>query len=386
MKVLHIIDGIEQVSGGPSLIVVNLCEALLRQSVEAELVTTQDPFSSYALVDFDAIKQQVRIFDRWKGRIAISFSLQSWLKDNIQQYDVVHIHGTFSYTTHIAATMARQAGIPYIVAPHGLLEPWSLRNKRLKKMLGMKLVVNGDLRSATALHATATPELQNLQQLGLKTPVALVPNGIDRTVFEQLPSPQIFYDQFPTTVGKQLVLFLARIDPKKGLDLLAPAFAKLRQVFPNTHLIVAGPDTIGFLPTVKQYFRDAQCLEAVTFTGNLAGESKFSALAAASVYVAPSYSEGFSISVLEGLAAGLPCVLTTGCNFPEAERANAAYTVDVHADAIAAGLIQCLKELQEGNRRGERARQFIFDYYTWDQAAAQLIQLYQHVVKQRTAA
>jgi glycosyltransferase involved in cell wall biosynthesis len=147
------------------------------------------------------------------------------------------------------------------------------------------------------------------------------------------------------------------------------------------NLIVAGPDSIGFLPTAKSYFQKAGCLKAVTFTGMLTGELKLAALAAANIYVSPSYSEGFSMSVLEGMATGLPCVITTGCNFPEAGMANAAKIVDINADNIADGLIQLLQDTDEAKKMGDRARQFILDNYTWDQIASKMIYVYKSIIQ-----
>ncbi|HTL88172.1 MAG TPA: glycosyltransferase, partial [Leptolyngbya sp.] len=184
----------------------------------------------------------------------------------------------------------------------------------------------------------------------------------------------------PALRGKTLILFLGRVDPKKGLDLLAPAFAQAYAQFPEAHLVIAGPDNTGFLPTARSYFEQAGCLEAVTFTGMLTGELKHAALAAAALYVAPSYSEGFSLSVLEGMASGLPCVFTTGCNFPEAAIANAAEVVEVDAIAISKAMQRQLADREAAIALGQRAQQFIFQHYTWDQIAAQLVQSYRNIL------
>ena len=168
------------------------------------------------------------------------------------------------------------------------------------------------------------------------------------------------------------------------MDLLAPAFSEIYQKFPNTHLIIAGPDNIGFMPTAKQYFNQANCLEAVTFTGMLKGELKYSALAAADLYVAPSYSEGFSMSILEGMASGLPCIITTGCNFPEAEEAQAAKIVPINAKAISEAMYWRLSDPEDAKQMGSRARQFILENYTWDATASKLIESYQAIIENKT--
>ena len=155
------------------------------------------------------------------------------------------------------------------------------------------------------------------------------------------------------------------------------------QTHENTPLVVAGPDSIGFLPNVKVFFDKAQCAHQVTFTGMLSGDLKWSALAVAQAYVAPSYSEGFSISILEGMSSGLPCVITTGCNFPEAAKANAAKVVDIQADAIAQALIEFLSDPLAAKVMGDRARQFVLDHYTWDSIAAQLIEVYTAILTKK---
>jgi glycosyltransferase involved in cell wall biosynthesis len=263
-----------------------------------------------------------------------------------------------------------------------MLEPWALSYKAWKKRLYYTLLEKPALERASAIQMLASTEAERTRALNLKAPLVIIPNGIHPQDFEYLPEPELFYQNFPDTRHKTLVIFLGRIDPKKGLDLLATAFAQVHSNFPQTHLIVAGQDNIGFLPTARSYFAQAGCLDSVTFTGMLTGALKYAALAAASVYVAPSYSEGFSMSVLEGMASGLPCVITTGCNFPEAATAQAAHVANINADEIARALIQCLSNPQQAKEMGQRARQLILEHYTWDSIAAQLKEVYTSVINQ----
>ncbi|MBE9009091.1 glycosyltransferase [Pseudanabaenaceae cyanobacterium LEGE 13415] len=379
MRVLHAIGGLEQRTGGTARIAVNLCEALVRQGIEPSLIATVIERSGAELVDFSTIANRVHLFERKNiERFTFSLPLRRWLTQNIRNYDLVHIHGLFSYSGYTSAAIARQASIPYVIAPHGMLEPWAFAHKPRRKALGFRLVEQKNLTHAAAINATSSPEVQSIAARCSHDRIRFIPNGISSSMFEQCFEPEQFYKQFPHTQGKELLLFLGRIDPKKGLDLLAPAFAQLNHSFPNTHLVVAGPDGIGFLNKAKQFFIDAGCFEQVTFTGNLSGSLKQSALAAATAYIAPSYSEGFSVSVLEGMAAGLPCIITTGCNFPEAS--NVAYVTDIDVNAVANALIDCFSDRLAAKTLGQRARQFILDRYTWDQVAAQMIELYQEIL------
>lgn len=261
-----------------------------------------------------------------------------------------------------------------------MLEPWALQYKPWKKNLYYSLIERRNLRKAQAIHSIARCESENIATLCPDATVWLVPNGIHWSDFSSPPSSAAFYQTYPHLRNQKLILFLGRIDPKKGLDLLASAFAAIHQKVPDAHLVIAGPDSIGFLPTAQQYFANAHCLEAVTFTGMLSGDIKYSALATASVYVAPSYSEGFSMSILEGMASGLPCVFTNACNFPEA--ANVAKIVSVDQEQIAQAIYWCLANPEDAVVMGDHARQFISEHYTWDKIAIKLIGVYQSILNQ----
>ena len=295
------------------------------------------------------------------------------------EYDVVHTNAIFTYVSLPAYWACQKHQIPYVVTPHGMLDPWALSYKAWKKKLYYSLLEAPALNRSANLHMLTSKESIQVEALGLKSSRTVIPNGIDRESFECLPDSSLFHEKFPETVGKDCILFLGRIDPKKGLDLLAKAFGELHPQFPNAHLVIAGPDNTGFLPTVESYLREAECSEAVTFTGMLNGTLKYSALSAATLYTAPSYSEGFSMSVLEGMAAGLPCVFTTECNFPEAEEEEAALIVEPDADQLAVALEKCLVNLQLSKGMGQRARNLIFDRYTWEKVASKTLSLYRSV-------
>lgn len=388
MRILMLAPALGPVYGGPSKSIVELTEAIGQQNCSIDLVSTnanggrplQVPLrqwiekSSYRLQYFPSYSFQNY---HW------SWQLRQWLWLNISNYDLIHINALFALTNLAAYHASRIHQVPYIITPRGMLEPWALTYKAWKKKPYYTLFDRPALNHASAVHMLSLAEANQVRPLWLKAPMLIVPNGIHHQSFEPLASPDRFFQEFPATRGKNLVLFLGRIHPKKGLDLLAQAFSKVHIQFPNTHLVIAGPDQTNLLPTVEKYFLQIGCLDAVTFTGMLTGDLKQAALAAATVYVAPSYSEGFSMSVLEGMASGLPCVITTGCNFPEAASAQVAHVVDPSADPIAAALSHCLQDPATAKAMGQRARQFIFDHYTWNKIAKDLIQAYGAIIEKR---
>ncbi|MDV2998468.1 MAG: D-inositol-3-phosphate glycosyltransferase [Chroococcopsis gigantea SAG 12.99] len=382
MKILIVIPALGSVYGGPSKSVLEFSQALGNRGLKVDIVTTSANGNTKLGVPTGTWIQEkfyrVQYFDYWNiFDYKLSFSLTSWLLGHVKDYDLVHTNAIFSYPVLPAHWACQLHRIPYIMTPHGMLEPWALAYKSWKKNFYFTLLEKPALQSANAIQMLASTEAKRVEPIALKTPLVIVPNGIHQQDFQCLPDADLFYQQFPHTRHKKLILFLGRIDPKKGLDLLAGAFDQIHRQYSDTRLIIAGPDNTGFLKTAQNYFVGASCREAVTFTGMLTGPLKYAALAAASIYVAPSYSEGFSISVLEGMATGLPCVITTGCNFPEAETHKAALVVDIDADQIANSLLWCLQNPQQAKAMGDRARQFIFEKYTWESIASEMERVYQ---------
>ena len=385
MKILFVIPALGSVYGGPSQCVLDLAQVLGDRGIELDIVTTTANGATQLNVPTHVwIKEKsyrIQYFSYWNLLdYKFSWSLTHWLFQHIADYDLVHTHAIFSYPVLPAHWACQLQKIPYLMTPHGMLEPWALAYKSWKKSLYFNLVEKSCLEQARAIQMLASTEEKSIQRFELKTPLIIVPNGIHQKDFQILPDPEIFYQQFPETRHKKLILFLGRIDPKKGLDLLAIAFEKVHTQFPQTHLIIAGPDNINFSQTVKQYFIKINCLNSVTFTGMLTGTLKYAALAASDLYVAPSYSEGFSVSVLEGMASGMPCIITTGCNFPEAAIENVALVVNIDAQAITEALLTCLENLWEAKEMGDRARQFVFQNYTWNNIAYKMEQIYSKIL------
>ena len=389
MRVLIVSPYLGEVYGGISNVVKQVFNALCKQQVSVDLITTnansstklQVPLNTW--INANNSNGRIQYFNCWhKQDFIFSRQLLSWLYHNVKAYDIVHTHTLFSPLIKLACSITDFQGVSYLMTPHGMLEPWALQYKAWKKRLYYVLLEKQALDNSVAIQSLTPVEVKQIKGLGFHK-LVLVPNGINFEKFKGSPSPFLFYESFPNLKDKNIILFLGRIDPKKGLDLLARSFAKVIQTHENTHLVVAGPDSIGFLPNVKVFFDKAQCAHQVTFTGMLSGDLKWSALAVAQAYVAPSYSEGFSISILEGMSSGLPCVIPTGCNFPEAAKANAAKVVDIQADAIAQALIEFLSDPLAAKVMGDRARQFVLDHYTWDSIAAQLIEVYTAILTKK---
>ena len=387
-KILLVIPALGAVYGGPSKIAFHFAAALAKRGLQVDLVATDAngpdrldvPLGRWIEQDGFRLRYFSRL-GRWEYKLSVS--LLAWLLRNAARYDFAHVTSCFNFPVAAAALACRLHGTPYAVAPQGMLEPWALAYKGPKKRAYLRLLERPlVLRGARLLQALNGTEAVNLAALRLRPRISVLPNGIDLEETRPFDSSDAtaFFDRYPALRGKTLILFLHRVDPKKGLDILAPAYASIRERFPDTHLVVAGPPTAGYEETARGYFLAAGVENETTFTGMLDGAFKRGALAAATVFVAPTYSEGFSMAVLEAMAAGLPCVLTEGCNFPEAATADAARVVPIDAASIAVALMDLLADEKLGRAIGARARALVLANYTWDQIASDAQTLYQQAM------
>jgi glycosyltransferase involved in cell wall biosynthesis len=291
---------------------------------------------------------------------------------------VVHSHGLWMYPGFAARRHALGHTCPLVVSPHGMLEPWALNNARWKKQLVARLFENSNLQHAACLHALCVAEAENFRRYGLKNPIAIIANGVDADEFQFQSENGALAGQFPGVNGRRCVLFLSRLHPKKGLDNLLRAWARLVHDFNDWCLLIAGGGQPSYEQELKNAVIDQGLEQSVLFLGPLYGASKRQALAAASVFALPSFSEGFSVAILEAAATGIPVLLTPECNFPELAGAGAGIEVAPEAASVEKGLRQ-LFELDEPERRkmGRLGLELVRKSYTWPVIGAQMCQVYE---------
>jgi glycosyltransferase involved in cell wall biosynthesis len=304
--------------------------------------------------------------------------LGNQVRKRIKPGGIIHSHGLWMHPGVVARSCARKAGCPLVISPHGMLEPWALNRSRWKKRLAAWLFEDANLQTANCLHALCTQEAENLRRIGLRNPIAVIPNGVD---IDALPTPtkaEYWLERYPSIKGRKRLLFLSRIHPKKGLVNLLHAWKEVAPAFQDWCLIIAGPDEAGHERQLKSLSASLEISGRVSFPGPVYGEDKKALLSAADAFILPSFSEGISMAVLEAAASALPVMLTRQCNFPELAGAGAAIEVSSDAVEIKAGLRQLLS-LSDVQRKamGQRGRRLMGEAYTWDNVARQMLRLYQ---------
>lgn len=298
------------------------------------------------------------------------------LADAVRRAEILHLHGLWQGHTRRGARVARKAGVPYMIAAHGMAEPWALRHKALKKRVYTALIEGKNLRGAACLHALSRPEIGHLRAIAPHTAVCFVPNGVDLAPLEHLPPRSALEADHPELAGKQVLLFFGRLHAKKGLDLLAGALGALKSDHKNLHLLLAGNDD-GALSPFRSRIEAEGLSGRITHVGHVSGERARQVWAAADAFVLPSYSEGFSMAILEALACRLPVLITTACHFPELAVANGGITVDPTLGAVTKGLRDLLdRSPAERQELGQNGRSLVERLYTWDRQAERLASVY----------
>jgi glycosyltransferase involved in cell wall biosynthesis len=301
------------------------------------------------------------------------------LEGSVARAEVVHLHGLWQGHTRRGALAARRADVPYIVAAHGMAEPWALRHKALKKKVYTALVEGKNLRRASCLHALSRPEIGHLRAFAPRAPICLVPNGVDLRPFDDLPPRSELEAEHPELAGKFILLFYGRLHVKKGLDLLAKALGAIGSDRADLHVVLAGNDD-GALKPFRNEVESLHMSDRVTCVGHASSERARRIWGAADAFILPSYSEGFSMAILEALAARKPVVATTSCHFPELARAEGGIVVEPTEAGVTAGLRDLL-ERSDVERRdlAGRGRTLVESQYTWDRQAERLAGVYRWV-------
>lgn len=379
ISVAHIIPSMAEKYGGPPEVVRNLASHLSGYRVNVSCWTVvRDEERAEVRQLGSWVRGFPEVFPRqWRRspQLAREFARQTRL------FDVTHLHEIWDHPIYQASKVCRLSAKPYLITAHGSLEPWCLNQRKWKKLVYSRLIGQRVLRGAACLHALTTAEIDGFVKFGLKNQFTVIPNGVEPEDFAVTPEPEEAEATWGELRGRRVVLFLGRIHPKKGLADLLRAWKSVVACHQDALLVIAGPDEFGHRARLEDIIQDEALNEDVLFTGMVSGKSKFALLSRADVFVLPSHSEGFSAAVLQAMAAGLPCLLTPGCNFPEAESAGAALIVKPSSPRLAEGLRDLLF-LSEGKRKlmGERGRRLVFGNYTWDISARKFLTVYRRII------
>lgn len=386
MKILHVIANLAPRYGGPPKACLEMARALARLGNEVHIYTTNQDGNRELFVPTDRVVQQdgvsIRYFPIQHPRFwGTSLPLARALKEKIPDVDIVHIHSLYLFHTAVTALYCDKFQIPYVIRPHGTLDPYIYKRHRFRKMIVDILFQNRVIRRASGIHFITEEEKMLAGKYTYGAPAFVVPLGLDTDEYSCKPAKGILFSRFPELNGKKIILFLGRINFKKGLDILVNAFAAIVREEDDVHLLIAGPDDSGYGKKVVEWLKKENVYCKSTLAGMLQGEEKLEALTYSSVFVLPSYSENFGIAVLEAMACGLPVVVSEKVNlWPTVVAAKAGFVAPCDAEIFSRKILNILNDDNLARQMGMNGIALVRNKFPWHEIACKLLSEYSSLI------
>jgi glycosyltransferase involved in cell wall biosynthesis len=295
----------------------------------------------------------------------------NWLKSNDQaRCDLIHNHSLWMMPNVYAGIAANKRDLPLIVSPRGTLAPWAFKSGSLTKKLFWPLLQLPAIRATRCFHATSDEEAEHVRAAGFAQPIAVIPNGID--------VPKL---QTKQRSNRRILLFVGRVHPIKGLDMLVRAWARLCTSHPQWDLRIVGPDDVGYSDELRKLARELNA-PRIDFAGPLWGEAKLDAYRSADLFVLPSYTENFGVAAAEALATGTAVVASKGTPWSGLERHGAGWWTEAADQSIAATLDSALSVSRETlDTMGARGRDWMVRDFSWAHVGEMMRQTYTWVIR-----
>jgi glycosyltransferase involved in cell wall biosynthesis/SAM-dependent methyltransferase len=392
MKILQVIGSLAPRYGGPSTSCPALCRALAERGHDVTVYTTDADGAGRVDVSLNRVEHadgfRVRCFPAWlhPREFKVSPDLAEALARTAGEFDVVHVYSYYGHWVWAAARACRERGTPYLLHPHGSLDPFLLRRRSLRKRAYASFIGNACWKNAGGILFNSAEEMRLAGGAAPGRGVSdgkprrfVVPCGVDRDWFcaPDESSERLIAQRLEHLGDCPLVVYFGRIDFKKGLDLLAPAFGAVARRNRKARLVLAGPESPGYAAKVRAWLRDADALDRTTFLGPLAGADRVALLRRTRMVVLLSYSENFGQVVAEAMTAGAPVVISDRVNiWPEIQQARAGIVVPCESGAAARAIETLLADPAAAREMGERGRQWVEANWTWPNVASQILDVY----------
>jgi glycosyltransferase involved in cell wall biosynthesis len=380
IRVLHVIPSVASFRGGPSQVIRMVTEGLSECGLSAAVLTTDDDGIRRLPVPLGEPVREGRVtywyFPRQTRFYNCSLPLSSWLWRHVNEFHLLHIHTVFSYVSTAAALIARAKAVPYVVRPLGVLNRWGFENRKpVLKRLSFAAIDKHILRHAAAIQYTSEQEQIEAERLCPAARAVVLPNPV------RMPAESPARADYGTA-PQPLILFMSRLDEKKGLDLLIQAFARVRLRFPECRLVVAGSGEESVAKSLRLLAEREQVADAIDWVGFVSGAAKQQLLARASVFALPSYSENFGVAVVEAMAAGLPVVISDQIGIhPAITQGGAGLVTPCSVEPLAGALLKMLADPAAARVMGEHGHRVALSQFSIPVVSQKLVSLYQSILQ-----
>ena len=380
MRILHVAPDLAPASGGPVAVVLGLAEAQAALGHEVAIAATDAGRDESPNVDGVIIRLFPSGFPPWRW----SRGLGHFLTRRVPDSDLVHVHTVWQYPTWAAGRACRLARVPYVLTLHGMLEDWAVSQRSWKKGIYLRLAGRGVLEHAAAVHATTDAELSASRgRIGARG-AFVVPNGLARSAYADLPPASRFGERFPALAGRRVVLFLGRLHPKKQPEIAIRAFLEVCGGRKDVTLVLAGPAGAAYLRALRNLGEQLGLASRIVFTGMLRGRIVQEAYRAASLFVLPSWQENFGMAVVEAMAAECPVVVSDRVGVAsEIGQAGAGLVTPPTVGATAAAMARLLDDEPLRASMGRNGRRLVLERFTWERIAPELMEVYREILSGR---
>ena len=385
-NILHVTPYMHASAGGPPVVVENFVAEARRLGHGSEIIST----FAFCNGDDSILRKHLEksapttFLTGLETVPVVSRSGAEKINAQVRRADIVHVHTLWSPLNVAARYACRKHDKPYVLMPHGMLDPYSLSLKALKKSLYLKFFEGPNMAGAQRMIYTTSEEEKLAGLAGLRLPRgAIVPLGARASSTSTNELRLQFMKRYPQAEGKRTLLFLGRVHHKKGLDRILNGLQRVRQTIPNVLLIVAGTGEPKYQEHLRQFVSSLALDDHVMFTGHLDGEQKWASFAASELFLLPSRQENFAITVAEAMQMGVPVVITDKVNtWPYVEEAGAGLVLaERDIDALLPRAIETL--LTDDATRSKMAAQgsrYARDRLTWQASAQKLLACYDQVI------
>ena len=361
MKILSFISSLDLNGGGPSRSVPMLVKGLAELGVDVTLMTIRSKNMNIHALEGTTAK--LKVLEPSFSRKEIAQYLKS------EKFNLIQIQSMWDLPYHKVMVEARRLGIPYIATPRGMLEPWSLSQKKWKKKLAWWLYQRNDVQKSVCVFTTAKMEADHVGNLGITTRKAVIPNGIETDSYPCKTSIDV--------VNKQ-VLFLSRVHVKKGIEILFDAWKRIHSEFADWQLFVVGNGEDEYIQSLENRLERLGLKDSIRILPPVFGNDKTRIYQESALFCLPSFSENFGLVIAEAMSCGTPVITTTNCPWDILNETNTGWCIDLSVDNLERAFREALSmspaELYD---MGQRAGKLIRDNFDYRSVARKTLCLYE---------
>ena len=378
MKILHVIRGLEN-SSGTTHIVGPLAEEQAKLGHDVSVFFVEKTSAPPVVPDVSLVRSDRFPVTMAKGHPGVSLPFARRMSKAVSDFDVVHVHAIWNFPTWYAMRAASRARVPYMVAPQGSLEPWAVAAGSWRRRLYARYVEKPLIDRAARLQALTSAEAAQFRAFGLSAPAAIIPNGVTLDWLRRArvsPSEKL---GLPT--GTKILLFVSRLHPKKGVDILLKGFADFAGRRSDVMLIIAGDDAgSGYGQELRDLAQSLALDDRCRFVGEVRGEEKAHLFASADAFALTSHSEGLPVAIVEAMASRLPVLATEGCNLPEIANADAGLIVAAEPNAVSNALLALFADEDRMQAQGRNGHRLVGDHFIWPEIARRILAVYDEMI------